>query len=551
MKRRLTLAILGTAAAALLLAGVGTLLLARIGARQSAEEELRNQAESTANLVDLSQTRSAALSADDTEAMRKIVCRGGRRHRRRRDVERLRASVCAANADAAIDATKRQLCAGAVNPADPTLTAEMRAALTSFCRAPTTEALDTLRAAYCRTADERGTPGTVASTAGRRRTEVVRQNLCRLVTNRTESRKSLQTALSKERIELVVFNGEDQMVEGELPGTVTPADLGVEALRAGESVSGVVGDGAWAIAPVDPSTPTMSAILISRPSDPVRGIVPWFLLASGVTLLIGLGSPRPSAGPPRPLTEAKTVTAQIAHGDLSVRVPEVAARAAHDELDELAHSINEMAEALERSRGLERQFLLSVSHDLRTPLTSIRGYAEAIADGATDDPRAAAGIIMAESRRLERLVKDLLDLAKLDARRFTFHVTPVDLREVASDSVDGFRREVESLGLTIALHDSAGPLVVSTDPDRLQQVVANLIENALKFADSTITVSVGLGDGRLEVADDGPASPRRPAPRVRAALRRRGDTAAQGDRLGSRTGHRRDDRGHGGAASRP
>ena len=75
MKRRLTLAILGTAAAALLLAGVGTLLLARIGARQSAEEELRNQAESTANLVDLSQTRSAALSADDTEAMRKIVCR--------------------------------------------------------------------------------------------------------------------------------------------------------------------------------------------------------------------------------------------------------------------------------------------------------------------------------------------------------------------------------------------------------------------------------------------------------------------------------------------
>ena len=82
------------------------------------------------------------------------------------------------------------------------------------------------------------------------------------------------------------------------------------------------------------------------------------------------------------------------------------------ELASLAQSINTMAGTLARSKGLERQFLLSVSHDLRTPLTSIRGFAEAIADGAAPDNARAAEVIAAEARRLERLVKDLLDLAK-------------------------------------------------------------------------------------------------------------------------------------------
>ena len=92
--------------------------------------------------------------------------------------------------------------------------------------------------------------------------------------------------------------------------------------------------------------------------------------------------------------------------------------AADDELVELSRHVNEMAETLERSRALEQQFLLSVSHDLRTPLTSIRGYAEAISDGA-GDPRRAAAVITSEARRLERLVADLLDLAKLQASSFS------------------------------------------------------------------------------------------------------------------------------------
>ena len=131
----------------------------------------------------------------------------------------------------------------------------------------------------------------------------------------------------------------------------------------------------------------------------------------------------------QPLREATQATATIAHGDLSVRLP-VGGGRPNDELGALALSINEMADSLQRSRGLEQQFLLSVSHDLRTPLTSIQGYAEAIADGAVPDDRAAAGVILTEARRLGRLVRDLLDLAKLEARQFTFHPVDVDLGEV-------------------------------------------------------------------------------------------------------------------------
>jgi two-component system sensor histidine kinase BaeS len=165
-----------------------------------------------------------------------------------------------------------------------------------------------------------------------------------------------------------------------------------------------------------------------------------------------------------------------------------------------------MAEVLERSKGVERQFLLSVSHDLRTPLTSIRGYAEAIADGALPDPAKGGNVILSEARRLERLVGDLLDLAKLESRSFALTLGPVDLVDVAAGTVDGFRRETDEAGITMELVPAHAPAVVEGDADRLAQVAANLLQNALKFARSEIQVSVESVDGwaRLSVSDDGP-----------------------------------------------
>lgn len=174
-------------------------------------------------------------------------------------------------------------------------------------------------------------------------------------------------------------------------------------------------------------------------------------------------------------------------------------------------ALDSMAESLQRARDQERQFLLSVSHDLRTPLTSIRGYAEALADGAVSDPVRSAEVIVAESRRLERLVKDLLDLAKLESNQFALRPAEVDLTELVTDVADGFLPAAEEAG--VALHLVAAPnLLAVVDPDRVAQMVANLIENALKFARTSVTVglSVGLPVGEMNpgfvitVSDDGP-----------------------------------------------
>ncbi len=147
-----------------------------------------------------------------------------------------------------------------------------------------------------------------------------------------------------------------------------------------------------------------------------------------------------------------------------------------------------------------------MSHDLRTPLTSIRGYAEAIADGTAPEPAAAGEVILTESRRLERLVRDLLDLARLESHQFTLALTPVNLVDVAAATVDGFRPDAEANRIRLVMVGATDSITVRADPDRLAQVVANLVDNAMKYASSTVTIGTSLDDGRatLVVDDDGP-----------------------------------------------
>jgi signal transduction histidine kinase len=182
-----------------------------------------------------------------------------------------------------------------------------------------------------------------------------------------------------------------------------------------------------------------------------------------------------------------------------------------DELGSLAASIDAMADELEQARGHERAFLLSVSHDLRTPLTSIKGYAEAMADGTVEAPAdrvRAAAVIASETRRLERLVADLLDLARLDAHQFSLATRRVDAREVVGATVAGFAPMAEQWGVELSL-SPGGVVLVDTDPERLAQIVANLVENALKYARHRVVVDVTRLDGQIElqVDDDGPGIP--------------------------------------------
>ena len=299
-----------------------------------------------------------------------------------------------------------------------------------------------------------------------------------------------------------------------VPAGVTQDDLDVERLRSGRVVTGTHGDLVFAAAPADRGTNLMAVVLTRRVGTPPGLAGPWFFVLVALTLL-GAGAVAVDLGRrlTRPLREAQAATERIAAGDLGARVPENPADG--EELAGLARSINAMTESLERSRGLERHFLLSVSHDLRTPLTSIRGFAEALADGKAPDPAHAAAIIGAEARRLERLVGDLLELAKLGARRFSLDVRGTDVAEVVADTAEGFRPAADAAGIALTVEPRPGA-TAAADPDRLAQILANLVENALKFAGTAISVGSGQDGANVTVwvDDDGPGIPAAELPHV-------------------------------------
>ena len=297
-----------------------------------------------------------------------------------------------------------------------------------------------------------------------------------------------------------------------LPDDMRVNDLDLVALLAGDSEQGVDGGRAYAAVPLAPVAGRTPVVVVSEAvEDRPLGRAGPFLIFTGALALVAaaLVSAFVARRLTRPLAAMEDATDRIAGGDLSARVDTTGMR--DDELAQLTRSFNAMADELETARGHERAFLLSVSHDLRTPLTSIRGYAEAIGDGTIDGPEdriRAAHVIETEARRLERLVADLLDLARLDAHQFSLTPRPVDARDVVETTVGGFQPSARSYGIALAV--IPGPAVAAdADPERLGQIVANLVENALRYARSTVTVSIARTDTGVEVrvVDDGPGIP--------------------------------------------
>jgi len=312
-----------------------------------------------------------------------------------------------------------------------------------------------------------------------------------------------------------------------LPAPLISADVDVSALEAGDTVWGAAGAEAFVAQPLSLTAAKrrtlgpvaagdVPVLVVTRQAPKAVNGLGYFLLVAGVVLVVGavvaaVLARRLSA----PIRRAAVTTRRIAEGDLDATM----AVQPRDppELQALAEAINAMGSGLARSRGLERQFLLSVSHDLRTPLTSIRGYAEALAEGATDDVAGAVSVIGAEARRLERLVQDLLDLARLDARQFSLDIRRVDAAAVVAGAVEALRPGAAELGVELETdaRPGDGPFA-DADTDRLGQIVANLVENGIKFAAHGVVVAVGEDDGwcRITVSDDGPGIPPADLPRV-------------------------------------
>ena len=226
-----------------------------------------------------------------------------------------------------------------------------------------------------------------------------------------------------------------------LPGALSVSNVETQQLFNDQPVSGHRGRLAWAAVLVPRPVPiangqSINLVVVLTRNAPagVGAAALWFAIASAATIVIALiAAIRLGRRIARPLLQTEGVTRRIARGDLEARVP-VPEREG-PELVSLANSVNQMADSLAKAQGVQRQFLMSVSHDLRTPLTSVRGFAEAISDGATDDVQYAAGVISSEARRLERLVSDLLELAKLESGAFSLPLSARRPRQ-GGDRVD-------------------------------------------------------------------------------------------------------------------
>jgi two-component system OmpR family sensor kinase len=201
---------------------------------------------------------------------------------------------------------------------------------------------------------------------------------------------------------------------------------------------------------------------------------------------------------------------EISSGQYDVDVPKVPGGG---EIGQLAGRFRDMAARLAQAEQLERNFLMSVSHELRTPLTAIRGHVEALREGVVTDEEtrtASLTVIAAETERLERLVGDVLDLAKLGAHRFTVLREEVEMERLVERAYVAFSEEARRRGIDYRQTVAARPVIVS-DGDRVLQIISNLLSNAFRWTPDggRIEVELTATDGTVYVAvdDSGPGIP--------------------------------------------
>lgn len=215
----------------------------------------------------------------------------------------------------------------------------------------------------------------------------------------------------------------------------------------------------------------------------------------------------------RPLTQLAAAAEDIAAGNYSRRV----SIAGQDEIGLLGSAFNRMGEAVERARKVQRDFLTNVSHELKTPLTSLIGFSQALVEDSllTEAERhRAATIVHEESERVLRMAQELLDLARVEAGSISLHITSVDLGGQLEQELEIVRPRAvaRDLGLSLNVPDDIPP--IAADPERLHQILDNLLDNAIKYAPDATSVEVRarLSGGAVETIVSNPAGPHRPDP---------------------------------------
>lgn len=244
-----------------------------------------------------------------------------------------------------------------------------------------------------------------------------------------------------------------------------------------------------------------------------------FLYVSGVAMLLGfMGSVFFARGITRPVQTLVDATAKIGHGELTHRIDVERS----DEIGHLAHSFNEMSRKLQELDEMKNDFVSSVSHELRSPLTALKGFLQmfqmGIGGSLTDQQKENVGVMLQCTDRLSRFVNNILDVAKLDAGMVEFNMERVRPAEIAAEIVTLFQAQAQTEKIHLTCEAQGSIPEVHCDADRLRQVFTNLISNAMKFTPEGGSVKVWLRDEsafvKMGVSDSGAGIPAEEIPKL-------------------------------------
>ena len=326
--------------------------------------------------------------------------------------------------------------------------------------------------------------------------------------------ETLRKAIGGDRIFFVPIVPGASLFAGPLPhlraGTLTKSQL-----ESAPTTINLHVHGASYLAVAEPvliGKQVLGALVVAKPASQLRNS--WIVLLKrlaiafgGGVLVAGLVGVYLTRRIARPLMSLSGAADEIAAGHYDVDVPQPRG---HDEIAQLSARFSDMAAKLLEAEQLSRNFLMSVSHELRTPLTAIRGHVSALREGVIEDPEAyssSLAVIEEEAMRLERLVGDVLDLAKLDAHRFTVLEEEVDMRELCERAYAAFGEVARLRAIDYRRDFDANPVIV-TDGDRVLQIISNLLSNAFRWTPEGGRVALALGadNGAVSVvvSDSGP-----------------------------------------------
>jgi signal transduction histidine kinase len=256
----------------------------------------------------------------------------------------------------------------------------------------------------------------------------------------------------------------------------------------------------------------VGAVYLSQPLHDAMAVLgdlrtQWLLSTVIALLLSGVVGLLLSGAIARPLRRLTDATGAVARGQFDQQVP-VRSR---DELGRLSQTFNEMTARLRSARQMQVDFVANVSHELRTPLTAVKGLVETLRAGAMDDPQVRDHFletVEGETDRLIRLVSDLLTLSRADSEALNLQREPTDLAKLARATADRLVPQAEARGLVLQVEAGSGSTLALADGDRIEQVLVNLLDNAIKYSrpGGTVTVRVDGGSGqlaRVQVRDEG------------------------------------------------